>query len=256
MTLLKAKTVCAAAAKAAAAHISCDNFIQYGMKNSYKRAAPTILICLSAVILIILIAVVPLSSCRPQLYFNASYYLVYYKIQYDAHSASSISSTVQSYGGAGYVICNDDKFYITVACYYSQADAQSVCANLKLRGLDCDVLTAEVRGYELTTRSAAVSSQTYLGNLNTLDSLSRLCYETANAIDGGTCDQNKAKSVLGDVLAALNGLLRDNPANCFTSEIRYLVTQCEDALFGYVYSRNVRALQAALIDCVLNIQLY
>lgn len=217
---------------------------------------PYIVVCITVAIAILTAFLLPLICCRPKLYFSASYYFVYYKLQFDAYSASSISSTVQSYGGAGYVLQSGEKYYITVACYYSQEDAQSVCENLKKQGLDCEVLCASVESYDLPTRNSVNNGNTYLGTLNTLDSLSHICYETANSIDAGDCDQAKAKTVLQDLRATLNGLLRADGTNCFTQEINYLITLCDDACFDYIYSKNIRALQVAIADCILNVQLY
>lgn len=211
---------------------------------------------IAAVSAIILIFSAAFSSCNRKLEFRQSYFFVYYKIQQDANSASSISSTVQSYGGAGYIIKSGNNYYITIACYYSDPDAQIVCSNLQTKGLPCSVLKRSVESYALNSSNAEKNKEKYSGNLNTLNSLSRLCYETANAVDTGQCDQIKAKSVLADVKSTLSGLLRANSSNCFTAELSYLITECEDVSYGYVYSRDIRKLQIALIDCILNIKLY
>jgi hypothetical protein len=180
---------------------------------------------------------------------------VYFKEQEDAYSASSISSAVQSYGGAGYVIEYGGKYYITVACYYSDKDAQSVCFNLLGRGLKCGVININVSGKKLTTSFAKNNKQKYEGNLNTLHSLSRICYEAANKLDEGEYSQSQAKGALEGVMDSLNGLLRSNEGNPFTSELNYLIAECEDVYYGFVLSRELRRLQIAITDCIVNINL-
>lgn len=226
--------------------------------NSRRRTFLIVLLlifALAAVTVTVVTVAVCVANSPRSLDFSRRYYYIYYKSQDDAYSASSISSTVQSYGGAGYVVKNGDKYYITVACYYDLQDAQSVCENLLRRGLDCGVLEVETGGFTLSSDSAKSNAERYAGNLNTLDELSLLCYETANFLDTGGYDQVKARGALDGVLSAFNGLLRENSANCFTDEINYLIAEWNDVTYGYIYSRDVRKLQIAITDCIVNIRL-
>ena len=100
--------------------------------------------------------------------FNAKYYFVCYRIADDAISASSLSGTVSSYGGAGYILNYKNSYYVTVSCYYTERDAQAVCDSLKKRDLDCSVLKTEITQFKLKGFSAQRNAQLYLGNLNTL----------------------------------------------------------------------------------------
>lgn len=224
------------------------------MKRKKLLAARVAMICITILIIASVILIFAASHSR-RLNFSADYHFVYYRIQDDAVSASSVSSTVQSYGGAGYVIQSDNKYYITVACYYSRDDAVAICDNLKKQGLSCEVLSVRTEDFVLQGREAENDAVKFEGNLNTLDSLARLCYETANAIDKGECDQQKAKGVLTDIGSGLSGLLRINPANCFTQELSYLITRCADVSSDYIYSKDARALQIAIVDCILNVKL-
>lgn len=205
-----------------------------------------------ALLAVIAYATVIFSS---RLRFAVEYYFVCYMTQDDAQSASSISSTVQSYGGAGYILKSDGKFYITVACYYSMDDAQSVCDKLKQRGLDCFALKAERDGYSLTTSRARGNAQKYYDTLSVLHSLSQTVYRAANALDGGTGGQEQAEAALLFVTNTLCGLARENSDNCFLPELDYIIAECEDARFGYIKSSGLRALQIAIADCILNIEL-
>ena len=46
-----------------------------------------------------------------------------------------------------------------------------------------------------------------------------------------------------------------NPDNCFSEEIRRLIAECSDASEGYVYSKDLRRLQIAIADSVINVKL-
>ena len=187
--------------------------------------------------------------------FEATFYFVCYKTEDNYLSASSISEAVSSYGGAGYILELDGEYYVTVSCYYSESDANTVCDSLARRELNCFVLKKETSGYSLP-RSSEKFAALYKGNLNTLTSLSTLSYACANRLDTGEYSQADAKRVLSDILKGLKSLENANAGNCFSNELRRLIIICEDAGNGIVYSKDLRKLQIAAIDTVINIQLY
>lgn len=220
-----------------------------GVKLRILAAAGT------AVLIISVILCFTLPSCAGKLGFKTTFYYVCYDSPPDAHSAGSVSNLVHSYGGAGYIIENGGDYYVTVACYYNDRDAQGVTETLKKKGLGCSVIAVEAGDYELRG-SAKRNAEKFCGNLQTLLSLSRLCYDLANSLDGGSVSQSAAKSVLGDVSGGLNGLAAINTANCFTKDIERLKAECSDAQSGYVLSQDVRRLQIAITDCIINIKIY
>lgn len=222
------------------------------MKLRVKRSI--VAVCVVAALgLIILCFALP--SCAGNLGFKTTFYYVCYNSPSDAQSASSISNVVHSYGGAGYIIKSGGNYYVTVSCYYVDRDAESVAATLNKKGLSCSVVKVEAGDYEMRG-SAKRYGEKYKGNLETLLSLSRLCYDLANSLDGGSCSQSTAKSLLGDVKSGLDGLARINTANCFTAELDALMAEYSDVSSGYVFSYDVRRMQIAICDCIANIRLY
>lgn len=217
----------------------------------------TIIAALAALLALIIITVgiVAIFCGGTTLDFDATFYYVCYDSPPDAYSASSVSTLVKSYGGAGYVVKDGNDYFVTVACYYNENDADSVCATLNLRGLKCSVREAEVEKKALKG-GARAQKQKYLGNLNTLLSLSVVCYDLANALDNFTCNQSGAKNILAEVGKGLDGLCRENSANCFSSELAALQKEREDVASGYVFSCDVRRLQIAICDCIVNVKLY
>ena len=205
--------------------------------------AATVIICFCAV-----------TCSGGKLKFEKTYYFVYYRVSDNAISASSLSETASNYGGAGYVLRHKDKYYVTFACYYKESEAKSVCSNLKSRNLDCQILKIEVKQFKLQNRNAKNKQKLYLGNLNTLDSLSSLAYECANGLDTGEYSQGKAKQLLSTINDTLRGLLKTNENNCFTENIRDLIAQC-DKMGGYLFSKNMRFIQIAVIDKIIGAEL-
>lgn len=188
--------------------------------------------------------------------FETNYYFVCYAVRDNALSADAISDTVSSYGGAGYVLEYGGEYYVTVACYYTKNDAERVRQSLLRRGLNCSLLAVETDEYLLKSSNVRGREQLFKGNLNTLHSLSRLCYDCANGLDTGEYSQSAAKAVLDDVQSALNGLKLANKDNCFSKEIRRLIAECEAVGNGFIYSKDMRKLQIAIADTVINIDLY
>lgn len=217
-----------------------------------KKTVAVILAAVAFAGVIALICALP--SCGGKLGFKTTFYYVCYDSPTNSHSASSMSSVVHSYGGAGYVVESGGDYFVTVSCYYNERDALSVVRTLGAKGLDCKVVKVTAGDFKLTL-SASKDREKYLGNLNTMLSLSKMCYELANSLDGGTCGQSGAKTVLGDVSATLNSLLRQNSANCFTRPLSNLVGECKDVSHGYVLSHDVRRLQIAVTDEIVNINL-
>lgn len=194
-------------------------------------------------------------SCKNTLDYSAKFYYVCYKSPTDAQSAASVSGAVHSYGGAGYIIENGGKYYVTVSCYYDEKDAHSICANLNNKGLPCLVITGEADKLSLPS-SAENKAESYKGVLNTMYSLSVMCYDLANGMDGGTHNQQAAKSLLAEVKTGLESLYRANKTNCFSGELSSLIAECDDASHGYVFSYDVRRLQIAITDSIIHVRLY
>lgn len=219
-----------------------------GKKLSPFLISVTAIIALTAMICVL----VPICAAS-SITFETSYYFVCYAIKDNSVSAGSISGAVSNYGGAGYILERGNEFYITVSCYYEEKDAQTVCESLKKRDLECSVLAVETGEYSLRT---SANAELYTGNLNTLNSLSVIAFGCANSLDLGDCDQTRAKTVISDIESGLKGLLNANRDNCFSSEIRRLIAICGDISEGYVYSKDLRKLQIAIADTVINIKLY
>ena len=222
------------------------------MKLRVKR---TVFAVVAAAVLALIILCFTLPSCAGKLGFKATFYYVCYDSPSDAQSASSVSSVVHSYGGAGYIIRCGGNYYVSVSCYYDETDADSVVTTLNKKGLNCSVVKVEAGDYEMRG-SAKRYAEKYKGNLETLLSLSRLCYDLANSLDGYSCSQSSAQSVLGDVKTGLSGLARINTSNCFTKEIDALLAEYSDVSSGYIFSYDVRRMQIAITDCIANIRLY
>lgn len=192
---------------------------------------------------------------KTKIVFEREFYFVCFSVKDNSVSAAAISDSVSNLGGAGYVLEYGGGYYITVSCYYTENDAESVRQSLLRRGLQCKVLAVETDEYIIKSGSEKLKTL-YLGNLNTLYSLSEMCYECANGLDGGKYTQASARNVLKDVESGLNGLKKANPSNCFSAETDRLLAECKVAGDGFIYSKAMRKLQIAIADTIINADLY
>ncbi len=223
----------------------------------FPRVKSAFFIAVSAVVAVTVIICIAAASCNGgKIHFKSCYYFVLYSMEDNSVSAGSISSAVSDYGGAGYILEYNGVYYVTIACYYEEKDADRVCAELQNRAFGCRVLEVETDEYRLQSTGAKKYAKLYEGNLNTLHSLSKIAYECANFLDTGEYGQEKAKSVLKNLKSGLEGLIANNQNNCFTTELNRLKALTEDAASGYIYSKDLRKLQIAILDTVINITLF
>lgn len=225
------------------------------MKIAWRKISPFIISVATVALVTVIIIIAAFSCSVNKLTFKSTFYFVCYRTEDNAVSAGSISGAVSNYGGAGYILEYGDSFFVTVACYYDDKDANNVCENLKKRDIECEVVEISTEEYYVANASSA-NNKLYLGNLNTLQSLTTLAYNCANSIDTGEYGQTQAKSVITDIRNALKGLLTANTDNCFSGEIRRLIAECDNVNEGYVYSKDLRRLQIAIADSIINVKLY
>ena len=228
----------------------------YYMEIFGHKITPFLISVVSVLAATAIMLITTFSCAGNKLNFQASFYFVCYAAEDNVVSAGSISGAVLNYGGAGYILSHGGKYYVTVSCYYTRKDAVTVCTGLKNRGLDCQVLEIQTGDYQFNSPSGKRNAELYTGNFNTLLSLSTLAYECANALDTGSMGQNEAKAVIRDVESGVKGLLSANADNCFTLPLKNVLGECADAANGYVYSKNLRRLQIAAADVIINVKLY
>ena len=185
---------------------------------------------------------------------KATYYFVFFRRADNAASADSLSQTVESYGGAGYVLNYDDDLGVAVACYYDENSAQTVCSSLKRRDLDCAVKKIERDGFKLNF-SAKKNAALFEGNLNTLSSIAHIAYECANGLDAGSYSQNNAKEMINTIINGIDGLKTNNTDNCFTEALDEIKRECDDRAGSFLRAGDLRYIQIAIIDKILNIEL-
>lgn len=192
-------------------------------------------------------------ACSGRIQFEVNCFFVCYKSADDAHSASSVTSAVQSYGGAGYIVGLNGAYYVTVSCYYAPEDAEKVCLSLNSKGLKCEVIEAYSAGYDLPSALRGREGE-LLGSLDALLGAANIFYRAANSVDSGELDGEGVRSLIADARSAISGVARANRDNALGGEAEYLSALAEDCITeGVPLSRELRALQIAVLDCLLHL---
>lgn len=223
-------------------------------KRSFK-ISPFAISIFSAVAATCAAVVFAVNFGKVKIPFEREFFFVCFSVKDSAVSAAAVSDSVSNLGGAGYVLEYGGNYYITISCYYNGNDAENVRQSLLRRGMECSVLAVETNEYILKSGKKELKAL-YSGNLNTLYSLSEMCYRCANGLDGGELGQTAAREILKAVKNGLDGLKKANVLNCFSKEIDRLSAECEAAGKGYIFSKSMRKLQIAIADTIINIDMY
>ncbi len=225
--------------------------ISYNMIK--KRINLQLFIALGVIAITTVIIIISALSCSGEkIVFEETFYFVCYRRSDNAVSAGSLSDTASSLGGAGYVLEYGGEYYVTLSCYYESEEAENVLATLKKKELDCFIKKIETSSFPLY--GSKKNKKLYEGNLNTLNSLSRLAYDCANGLDTGAYSQSKAKGILSDIRDALNGLIKNNKNNGFSESLQSAADEC-GKFGGFLYAKNMRYMQIALADRIINAKL-
>lgn len=210
-------------------------------------------LCLLAVV-VVCVAAIKVFGVK-SLVCDYNFYYVCYDIRPSQSSVASISNLVHSYGGAGYIATVENENYVVVSCYYSQSDADSVCNNLKAKGLNCCVVCAKSPNRTLY-RGARVDAKLYEDTFSTLFNFSKTCYGLANSLDELKVGQEEAKILFEELGVVLRGVLKLNEQTCLKKELNYLIAEHSDISYGYVFSYGIRRLQIAVCDAIVNANIY
>ena len=173
---------------------------------------------------------------------------------YVAYCEGYASHDVTAMGGAGYNLSYRGNDYVAAACFEFIGDAENYAAGMSDRGIECRVITCERLNFSLTTYNASQSSELYGTILDDLNEACRSAGEAAARAEGGG-GVAAAREAVADVNRGLTALLYGAPG-CFTAPLARLCFLAADCAYSDVlFIREVRFLQLAIADVLMNITL-
>lgn len=191
-------------------------------------------------------------------YARVSFRKDYYFLVKDCEetTAAAVSGDIYSSGGAGYFLESDNA--VAIACYFKETSAQSVQSSLAEKGTQTRLVVKSPSEMVLRGRKGA-QKEKIVSNLETVDSLAHILYDTANGLERSELSQKEAKAALGGVLSSLKGLIGGNEGELYAAwnvALKEAQRRAEELEKGLLFSKDLRYLQTMLCDKAVNSALY
>lgn len=167
-------------------------------------------------------------------------------------TSAAVVGEVYSAGGAGYLYGES----VILACYYTKADARRVCSLMEQAGEEVSVLSLSSEPFTLRGDDALLAEKVK-GNAETVQSVARILYDTANGLERGTLGQTAAKANLKGAADALEGLVASNSEGLFARWNRTLgsiARRAREKARGILFAKDVRYLQVSLCCTLLDMK--
>lgn len=191
-------------------------------------------------------------------YARVSFSKSYYFLVKDCEetTATAVSGDIYSAGGAGYLLEKDNA--VAIACYFKESSAESVRKNLEEKGTETRLVVRSPKELILRGSKSAYKAQIE-GNLETVDSIAHILYDTANGLERSELSQNAAKAALSGVVSSLKGLIESNAGNIFAlwnAGLKEAERKGSEIGGGILFAKDLRYLQTMLCDKSVNLTNY
>lgn len=184
--------------------------------------------------------------------------LTYYFLVRDCDVTTAGAVAGESYlsGGAGFLLENEDA--VVLACYYKEGDATLIEGTMSAKGLHVRILARSIRGFSLSGDRAKESARIE-ANARTVDSVSRILYDTANSLERTDISQDEARAALKGVVGSIAGLASENAGKTYALwnvELLRAERRAKELAEGILFAKDLRYLQIQLCVAVLRIADY
>ena len=183
-------------------------------------------------------------------YVRVSFDKDYYFLVKDCEEATvtAVSGDVYSSGGAGYFMENDNA--VAIACYFKETSAQSVQKNLAMKGTETRLIVRSPSDLVLRGRKSSYKEQIQ-SNLETVDTLAHILYDTANGLERSELSQKEAKAALSGVVSSIRGLIEANEDTVFSlwnTALKEAQRRGAELGDGLLFAKDLRYVQTMLCD--------
>lgn len=171
-------------------------------------------------------------------------------------TATAVTGDIYAAGGAGYLLEEDGA--VAIACYFKESSAESVQKNLEAKGTSTRLIVKSPSDLSLRGRKSAYKTQIE-SNLETVDSLAHILYETANGLERSELSQREAKAAFNGVVSSLGGLIASNESDVFflwNTALEEAKRKGAEIASGLLFSKDLRYLQTMLCDKTVNLTNY
>ena len=191
-------------------------------------------------------------------YARVSFERDYYFLVKDCEqtSVTAVAGDIYSSGGAGYYLEKDNA--VAIACYFKKTSAQSVKKNLEEKGTETRLVVHSPSNLVLRGRKSGYKEQIQ-SNLETVDALAHILYDTANGLERSELSQREAKAALSGVVSSLKGLIAGNDGDVFALwniELKAAQRRGAELAEGLLFAKDLRYLQTMLCDKTVQLTNY
>lgn len=171
----------------------------------------------------------------------------------DEQTATVWAQNVYVNGGAGYSFLHDGTYYVALASYRTENEANNVRASLKQKGRQTKILPLTVDSFYFTTRAQKEEKQNIEDCVNTLLQCVDLLYNTANGVDTAQYTQEDSRAIVAELKTVL-GALREKDTLRTEEILVSAINQCRGIISGTVYAKDIRYLQLFLSEKIYDLQ--
>ena len=191
-------------------------------------------------------------------YARVSFERDYYFLVKDCEetTVTAVAGDVYSSGGAGYYMASDNA--VVIACYFQETSAQSVKRNLEAKGTETRLVVHSPSDLVLRGRKSGYKEQIQ-SNLETVDALAHILYDTANGLERSELSQREAKAALSGVVSSLKGLIAGNEGDVFAlwnAALKEAQRRGSELSSGLLFAKDLRYLQTMLCDKTVQLTNY
>lgn len=100
---------------------------------------------------------------------------------------------LQAQGGAGYVFCQNEQYFLLASLYNNRPDAELVKSNLQSQNVECEIVELSVAGEKISGNFAEQEKEVLLDCLKSTTSTYKFLYDVAISLDTSVFSLTKAK---------------------------------------------------------------
>lgn len=229
-----------------------DLKVKYGMRVNILRKIITRATAAALAVFIFALSLI-FVGCSSYIRYPVRFFIVGKETE-NSYQSEQLTQNYILYGGAGYLLNCQDKNLAVAACYFNKGEALDFAALYNSIGVEAEVITVERVHFPLTTYYSQNNSRLFEKNISNLYLAARQLGSCSAALQSSFGAD--VRGVLKEVYSLLTEMLSENAANCFTSPLSRLISLCGDICFSaVVLPREIKYVQAAVVDVILNITL-
>ncbi len=172
----------------------------------------------------------------------------YYLLVRDCSVSTAGAVAGESYaaGGAGYLL--EQENVVVLACYYSEAEANSVSQAMLKSGIETRLVNRRFQPFTLL-KEAAEERKNIEAEADTVQACGKVFYDLANGLERGELTQAQARASAEGAASALGGLVKTGEKQCYAlwnAALGRWKRRARELSEGILFAKDLRYLQVEI----------